>query len=39
MAVATAPSLPPEYPSLGAFVRRWVTTTDHKEIGILYIVT
>src|SRR5438046_1962754 len=24
---------------IGAFVKRWVTTTDHKEIGILYIVT
>src|SRR3989442_12567919 len=39
MAVATATALPPRYPSIRAFVRRWVTTTDHKEIGVLYIVT
>ncbi len=39
VAAATSTAMPPEYPSLGAFVKRWVTTTDHKEIGILYIVT
>src|SRR2546427_2812495 len=39
MAAATSTMLPPEYPTVRAFVRRWVTTTDHKEIGILYIVT
>jgi len=39
VAVATSTATPPGYPSLGAFVKRWVTTTDHKEIGILYIVT
>jgi len=39
MAVATSTALPPDYPSVRAFVKRWVTTTDHKEIGILYIVT
>src|SRR2546428_12509726 len=39
MAAATSTMLPPEYPTVRALVRRWVTTTDHKEIGILYIVT
>src|SRR2546428_1534278 len=38
MAAATSTMLPPEYPTVRALVRRWVTTTDHKEIGILYIV-
>jgi len=39
LATSTATALPPQYPSIRAFVRRWVTTTDHKEIGVLYIVT
>ena len=28
-----------EFPTLGQTLKRWFTTTDHKEIGILYIVT
>jgi cytochrome c oxidase subunit 1 len=30
---------PEAYPTLGQTLKRWLTTTDHKEIGILYIVT
>src|SRR3989442_14130751 len=39
MAYASEQAMPPEYDGIGAFLKRWLTTTDHKEIGILYIVT
>src|SRR2546425_38036 len=39
MAYSPSGPNPPEYGSVRAFLKRWLTTTDHKEIGILYIVT
>jgi cytochrome c oxidase subunit I len=39
MAFPTEQALPPEYGGVGAFLKRWLTTTNHREIGILYIVT
>jgi len=39
MAHSSATALPPEYGSVRAFLTRWLTTTNHREIGILYIVT
>src|SRR2546425_6795333 len=39
MAHSSSAALPPEYGSVRAFLTRWLTTTNHREIGILYIVT
>src|SRR5436309_8342475 len=39
MAYAVDQATPPEYDGIGGFLKRWLTTTNHKEIGILYIVT
>src|SRR2546425_6416902 len=39
MAYSPSGPNPPEYGSVRAFLKRWLTTTNHKEIGILYIVT
>src|SRR5436309_9991071 len=39
MAYGSESAMPQEYGSVRAFLKRWLTTTNHKEIGILYIVT
>src|SRR5690625_1228774 len=35
----TTPGLPEEHRSLGQTVVSWVTTTDHKVVGYLYLIT
>src|SRR5207247_3947459 len=39
MAYGSESAMPQEYGSVRAFLKRWLTPTNHKELGILYIVT